>query len=109
MAHTQAETQPAGLTKNGMVRGIENDIVNGVKDVHYGHARAVCIALTDMRIHITRKHIVCNGNAYDHDYTYDCDVGHYKDELVVYLYDAYNQQATLFIPREKIEAVWREA
>lgn len=98
-----------GQARNGNVLGIENDIVCGVKDVHYGHARALCIALTDMRIHITRKHIVCNGNTYDHDYTYDCDVGHYKAELVVYLYDALNNQATLFIPKDKIEAVWREA
>ena len=62
-----------------------------------------------MRIHITRTHIACSGSIWSHDYTHDCEVAHYKDELVVYLWDKNSQQATLFIPKEKIEAVWEEA
>ena len=97
----------ASETQQGLV-GIESDIVRGIRDVHYGHAQALVIATDDMRIRITRTHIACHGSTYTNDYTHDCEVSHYKQSLVVYLWTVTGQQATLFIERNKLVGAWTE-
>lgn len=105
----------SGIQKNGQANesqqalvGIESDIVRGIKDVHYGHANALVIVSEDMRIRITRTHVSCHGSTWSNNYTFDCEVTHYKQSLVVYLWTETCQMATLYIERNKLVGAWTE-